>query len=340
MEIEIVPARIDHDRKKDFCNFQQWYGNQKYKRGFLPPQLWQQFLEEAPDSLAEFWLAYHHGKPVGRVGASCMQKNRGLGSIGFFECDLSIKPYKETVGALLHQATKWLKSKSCHKAVGPMNLSTWFPYRFRSDRQIVRRYIWEPIHPPEYLEEWLRYGFTVNASYKAFKTDELANFVGKTESAYHKCLDQGFHFRDFDKDYFLQRDVPIIYEMSMECFKDNHLFEPISLPAFSSLYIPIADKIDHSLGQLCFAKDGTPAGFGFSFIDGDSFVLKTLATMPHCRGNGISNALAHLAGSAAYKQGMRSYITAIIHAGAQSESYGKKGEIIWEHNYDLLEISL
>ncbi|MFK7823303.1 MAG: GNAT family N-acetyltransferase [Oligoflexales bacterium] len=340
MNIEIIPAKIDQLRVEDFCKFQQTHGNREYDKGFLPTKVWQQFLEQAPESLAEFWLAYYEDKPVGRIGASLMPSYQGLGSIGFFECDLTLSSYREIIFALLQKAIDWLKARSCYKAVGPMNMNTWFPYRFRSDEDIVKRYIWEPVHPPEYLEEWISFGFSVNARYKAFNTDQLAGFIRKTKPSYNSCIEKGFHFRDFDQDCFLERDVPILYEMSMECFKDNYLFEPISLDSFRSLYVPIADKIDHSLGQLCFAKDGSPAGFGFSFIDGDSFVLKTLATMPQQRGHGISNALAYLAGTTAYDRGFNNYITAIIHAGAQSESYGKKGNIIWEHNYDLLEISI
>ena len=338
MDIKIVAAKLDQTYMDEFCSFQQKYSDKKFSKGFLPPQVWRQFLVQTPEPMANFWLAYLGDRPAGRIGASLMPSHKGLGSIGFFELDTSHKRYGDIAQSLLKQATSWLKSRSCHKAVGPMNLNTWFPYRFRSDEEVKRRYSWEPIHPQSYLDEWLGYGFSVNARYKAFNTGELGKFVATTQGAYEHCLSEGYHFRDFDAEYFFDRDIPILYEMSMECFKDNHLFEPISLEAFKSLYVPIADKMDHSLGQICFAKDGSPAGFGFSFIDDDAFVVKTLATMPQHRGHGISNALAYIAGTTAYERGMRSYITAIIHAGAQSESYGKKGELIWEHNYDLLEI--
>ena len=340
MDLNIVLARVDPAYRDDFCNFQQRYGNRLYMKGFLPPSVWEQFFELAPDSLAEFWLAYEGKRPVGRVGASLMPSYQGLGSVGFFELDLNYGPYGEVSKALLKQATNWLKKKSCSKVVGPMNLNTWFPYRFRSDQDITKRFSWEPVHPPEYLQECLHFGVVLDTKYKAFNTGQLSDFVEKTKTAYGHCLNQEYHFRNFDSECFLERDIPILYEMSMECFKGNYLFEPISLEAFRALYVPIVDKMDHTLGKICFAKDGSPAGFGFSFVDDGVFVIKTLATMPLHRGHGISNALAYLAGSAAYKRGLHSYITAIIHAGAQSESYGKKGTIIWEHNYDLLAFGL
>lgn len=340
MNVTLIPARTDETTIDEFCNFQQRHVSSQFAKGFLAPAVWLQFLGQLGENEAEFWLAYHDGKPIGRIGASILPSHPGWGAVGFFECDLSIEAYPQVVEALLKQAIHWLKQKSCCKALGPMNLNTWFPYRFRSDKHINRRFSWEPVHPYEYLEEWRKFGFTQNACYKAFNTGCLDVFVNKTRPAYLNCLSQHYHFREFDHEYFIERDIPILYEMSMECFKDNHLFEPISFEAFRSLYVPIADKLDHSLGQICFAQDGSPAGFGFSFVDDDAFVIKSLATMPQHRGHGISNALAHLAGAAAYHQGKREYITAIIHTGAQSESYGKKGKLLWEHHYDLLELDI
>jgi ribosomal protein S18 acetylase RimI-like enzyme len=135
----------------------------------------------------------------------------------------------------------------------------------------------------------------------------------------------------------METEVPILYRISMQGFRDNYLFEPIPFEAFRQLYVPIAKKLDFSLSRFAIDPQGQEMGFFFCYMEGDSLVFKSVTIDPAYRGRGVSNALTHLSSTDALKRGATGYISALMRAGAQSESYLKKGGFLWQHKYALFE---
>src|SRR5688572_14771754 len=77
--------------------------------------IWGRFLNLAPESQAEFWVAFDGESPIGRIGANLMHGYQEYGAIGFFEAK------DATVASLLLKAAEsWLKEKGVHYVVGPM----------------------------------------------------------------------------------------------------------------------------------------------------------------------------------------------------------------------------
>ena len=66
-----------------------------------------------------------------------------------------------------------------------------------------------------------------------------------------------------------------------------------------------------------------------------AIVVKTIAIKPNQRGKGLSNALMYLAISKGRELGAHYAISATVHSGIQSESYARKGEVLWFHEYAL-----
>ena len=74
---------------------------------------------------AEFWLAEHSGRVVGRVSAQVddlvqQHMGKGIGNWGMFEALDG-----ETAGALIKTAEDWLRTQGMTCAVGPISLSIW-----------------------------------------------------------------------------------------------------------------------------------------------------------------------------------------------------------------------
>jgi hypothetical protein len=161
-----------------------------------------------------------------------------------------------------------------------------------------------------------------------------------TREAHERALAQGYRFREFKADGFLESEVPRLHAISMEAFKDNLLFEPIPLEIFRSLYLPMAKQLVPSL--TCFALDpaGREVGFFFCFPDGEYLVMKSVGVLPEARGRGLSNATLHQILSTGAARQLEKAITALVRSGARSESYAKKATALWKHEYALFEAPL
>ncbi len=76
-------------------------------------------------AVAEYFLAYREGRPVGRVTAQIDRnlnqfQDNDWGLFGFFECDND----SEAAFALLAAAEAWLQERGCDRMVGPMDFTT------------------------------------------------------------------------------------------------------------------------------------------------------------------------------------------------------------------------
>src|SRR6185295_3769897 len=125
----------------------------------------------------------------------------------------------------------WLKAKGVRQAVGPMNLNTWFPYRYRTDDHALS-FLWEPTNPPEYPRYFQSAGYTVCEQYHTQGSAGLAAYAAKTRPVYTQAVAEGFQFRPFDGPNFMEREIPILFDLSVAGFNSNFMYEPISLQQF------------------------------------------------------------------------------------------------------------
>ena len=168
--------------------------------------------------------------------------------------------------------------------------------------------------------------------------DGVTGMMEGTRSHYEKAVSLGYTFRSFDNAHLLDREVPILYDISMESFRDNFLFEPIPFEMFRALYVPAANKVDMSLSHFVCDPNGKEVGFFFGFpsTQGEkSLVIKTIALLPETRGLGLSNALFHSVTREADSRGICRSIGALMKSGIQSESYTRKQKILWRNSYAL-----
>ncbi|MES2962351.1 MAG: hypothetical protein V4760_00580 [Bdellovibrionota bacterium] len=321
---------------EDFAKLPGDVRKDPYRTGLLPPDVWKGFVMMQTSFPREFWVAQSDdGRTIARIGASVSPVLSSEGAIGFFETNLADKEGKAAAKTLLSTAEAWLKSKGVTKANGPMNFNTWFPYRFRVGEP-EERFTWEPENPPEYVAIWEAAGYSVLENYHSQGHEGLGAFASRLEPSYEKANDAGFVFRPFESARVLEKEVPILYDISMEGFRENFMFEPIPYQAFQALYVPIAGKLDLGLSYVASHPDHGNVGFFFAFQDKDYVVFKTVAVKYVARGKGVSNAMMYLGARKAQDRGLSKLITAMVKSGAQSESYGKKATTLWENKYVLL----
>jgi hypothetical protein len=322
----------------DFDRVAQELRKDPYRVGLLPLGMGAAFVTQPTPFAKEFWIVRDSGgKALGRIGASVSAIDKSTGAIGFFEVAVD---HPQVAKQLLQAAEAWLKSKGVLVAHGPVNFNTWFSYRFRTGQQDDLRFSWEPVNPSEYVTFWMQNGYTELEVYKSQGHDGLKQFAEVTRPAYEKALKLGCTFRPFDSKKVMEVEVPVLYDISMDGFRDNFLFEPIPFEAFQALYVPVAGKLDLGLAHMAMDVRGQPVGFFFCYQDNEYLVYKSVAVKHAGRGMGVSNALAYLAAQEGLKRGLSRLITALVKSGAQSESYGKKAALLWEHGYGLYKKAL
>ncbi len=294
----------------------------------------------------EFWLAVSNdGSVLGQVGASLSLHHPGTGYVGFYSLR---DPLDETTASLLlDEACRFLKASGANRAVGPMHLNTWLPYRFALPSSGPGPFMWEPGNHPNDPVLWKKNGFTREMLYASQGHDGLGQLVSAMKPAWDKARALGFSFRNVDSERLLDQELPILHRLSMAGFSDNHLFEPLPANLFRELYVPLAGKNARqnlALAAFVLSPEGEEVGFSFSFIDPSHgkprVVLKTATILPEFRGRGLSNALFYETLGSLDLTLHTEFVAALVKQGAQSESYGKHCPMLWRHEYELLVRSL
>ncbi len=315
-----------------------------YRNALLPIQLERILVDLPSPAPRNSWLVEHGGRPIGRIAAN-ISSHPQTGYVGFFEVDTRQARAAAAARLLIDAACNFLQDRAV-RVFGPVNLNTWLPYRFRIDARDERCFAWEPVDPPEYVEHFLAAGFKRSADYHSTAFANLERFLEQTEPEYQAALAKGFRFRRLDWSRLHQGDGTALYNLTNAAFEGSFLFETAPQPLFD-LFLGTQGKPKNDCTHFAASPKGDDVGFFFAFTDLHSpstgaspetyVVLKTTGVTKEARGRGLSNALAHLAVKSALAMGAQYGIAALVRAGLQSESYAKKGDALWQHNYALFE---
>ncbi len=319
-----------------FCEIPYTLRRDPFRVGLLPPEAEALLLTLPLPNLREFWIATRQQRIVGRIGAS-LSADGTQGLVGFFEVDLE----DETAARqLLETAEAWLRCRGIRKVFGPVHINTWFPYRFRVEAHDEGAYSWEPVQPPEYPEQFQAFGFRVDQVYHSDELVDLEAIRKGFEPHYRRTLQAGYTYRPIDT-VELERELPVLYRLSLSGFSQNYLFEPISEPVFRALYVAQAAK-RKPLGChfVCHPTRGE-VGFTVGFVDeAEQFVLKTLVVLPEVQSQGLSMGLLFEAFGSGVRAGHPSAIAALVQAGNRSEASSRRTPIGWRHTYALFRKDL
>lgn len=188
--------------------------------------------------------------------------------------------------------------------------------------------------------------FERSADYHSTAFGNLEQFLDRTEADYQAALANGFRFRKFDWSRLLAGEAAALYRLTNQAFEDSFLFETAPQPLFD-LFIGTLGKPVLDCTHFAVSPQGVDVGFFYAFTDRHSpspaadpetyIVLKSTGVTKEARGQGLSNALAHLSVKSGLAKGAQYCIAALVRSGLLSESYARKGDLFWQHNYTLFE---
>lgn len=257
------------------------------------------------------------------------------GYIGWYECTHNEVAHQ----ALLNEAFVWLKTHGCQVVTGPLNGTTWNPYRFNMTADFPI-FPGEPYQPNYYPEFWLRSGFEPSLTYVTEIPPK--SVVHPMDEATLTTILSGNQFRHLKiTPEISDRYAAKLHAFYHLCFASNPLFQPISEAAYKT----ISDKTtaivspDHSF--LILDHRDEIAGIFLSFVDyyhqhysnlpdapadykKNRLVIKTLAVHPDYRNKQLGTLMINYIHNMAYKSGYEEVIHALMYVDNISAKKGKE----------------
>jgi GNAT superfamily N-acetyltransferase len=232
--------------------------------------------------------------------------------------------------ALLYTACERLADEGCTLAVGPMDGSTWRRYRFVTDRCHFPPFFLDVDNPDEWPLHFAECGFATLARYASSLIPDTAR--AGTVARHGPAIGvEGVTLRPID-DARPEDDLRRIYRLSLEAFRENFLYAPITEDEFLARYRPVLGLVRREL-VLCAERGGELVGFVFCVPDQsqaarrrvvDTVVLKTFAVHPQLRGRGMGTALVAESCRAARSLGYTKMIIAFMHEDNPSMRISEK----------------
>lgn len=250
-------------------------------------------------------------------------EGKNVGTIGHFSAvDKSSAKY------LLDSCCEVLKRQGVNTVIGPMNGSTWRSYRFITERGSEPGFFLEPDNPDEYPGYFVEAGFYPIEQYESAVCYDLSVKDERLAKAEERIKEEGIGIRKLDIEKF-EDELNIIYQISLEGFKDNVLYTPMGKEDFIKQYLPLRDIIIPDLVLIAEDKDKTPIGFMFALPDInqlkrgqkiDTVILKTIAVLPERRSVGIGSLLLGRVVETASKMNYKKAVFALIHRANNSRN--------------------
>lgn len=259
----------------------------------------------------------------GEIVASCalwwsrtpLFENRRIGYIGRYAC-----VDERAAHALLSQARRVLASAGCTMAIGPVDGSTWYRYRFATAGVDRPSFFLEPSNPSEYPRDFVDAGFVPLARYVSAEETQLECCDPRAGRAARRLADLGVRIRPFDIARF-EEELDAVYDVACASFANALLFSSISRQDFGALYEPLRPYLDADFIRVA-EHEGRFVGFAFGIPDMsalergesiDAIVGKTQAVLPDMRYAGLGAVMLDDVRRTAHRRGMRRIIHALIH---------------------------
>jgi ribosomal protein S18 acetylase RimI-like enzyme len=335
----------------DFANFGQKIRKDKTQIGVLPPERVLLLVQWGLKHQSEFWIIFdENSNIVMRIGAHHSFHRKNEGAIGFFEADLDHKKVSEAFNLAITAAEEWLKKNNVSKVQAPLDINTWFNYRFSKPSKDKYRFKFEPTTPAEYEELFRQKGYVDHSYYHsvAFPYIKILFFIigmRGFKKTHDHLLAQGFSHRPMNFEKFETDELPFIYDLVHQEFSETVLFEPIEFDVFKMLYASALTSYDFSPSCILLDSNKKPAGFLFAFYEQNHLVIKSIAIKKEYQGLKLASGMIYQAVKKSQEiPGMKACISALVRSGIKSEkienSRTKNVGLAWKHEYVLLEKEL
>ncbi len=263
-----------------------------------------------------------------------------VGMLGLYEAIEGTN--QDLITQMIDAACEFLSEAGCRVAIGPMNGSTWFDYRF-SVPGGGRPFFLDAYNPDGYLGHWLHVGFAPMEHYQTYAIERDRFGFSRVEKFSRRMSDRGVTLGPVDSEN-LTDVLPDIHELCLKAFTDNPLFTPIDFDEFQELYRPVGNLVDPRWALI--ARDGNERLLAFAFAFPDLFdtrrrslVIKTVAVRRGGSATGLGAWMTELLHQRAHEQGMDRIYHALMHEHNASTKIHSKSSRVYKQ-YVLLGRSL
>jgi hypothetical protein len=221
-----------------------------------------------------------------------------------------------------------------------MNGNTWFSYRLRVDQHPLQ-FDWEPLAQPRLKELLESTGFAPAAHYHSTASRGLKALQMQLHPDWLRVTDRGYTVRRISAQDLQGETLRDLHRLSQIGFAANPWFVPIPFEAFVRSYLQGKSSKENFLFGA-YDQAGRLIAYVLDFLepahDGQAktLVLKTAATDPEFRRQGLCNAINYAIIQELPAAVSDDYYTALVYQGLASESFARHGATIWEHEYVLL----
>lgn len=165
---------------------------------------------------------------------------------------------------------RWAKSKGAEVVYGPINFTTYGMYRLRVDSFDTPQFIGEPFNPSYYPELIASLGYSCSQKYATSNMSNLRSFEKDHKEVVEKLepeLRKSFNIYKVTSDYWME-NIEKLHELSLEIFKNNFAYMPISLDDFEKVCgDSFARKICAYSSVVAETSEGKIAGMMLNFPD-------------------------------------------------------------------------
>lgn len=349
--ITTLADSADETFLKNFISMPKLVRALEYQQGLATEEQSQRLILWGLNHGSRFWLIQNEENEILlRLSARIYPQQKTTGTIGFFEMKNQHPQATQALHFGMQEVESWLRSQGVTEIVAPIDLNTWFNYRFSAEgKHFFPRLNWEPTTPLTYLESFKCLGFKDYAYFHTvfFPHIRLGSFclgTGPMKKSFKRIQHSGFSLRPFDRENFMTKEIPLFHQISHEAFSDSLMFEPIDLNTFSALYASAIKSYDFTPSSVLLSPQGETAGFIFAFYDGDYLIIKSIAILKKFQGLGLSSGMIYHAVKQALASNKKGTISALVRTGLASEKIEKNVKktmwFSWSHYYSLLKKDL
>lgn len=226
----------------------------------------QQLIEDNPFGAQIKVFQNSSSRLVGIIHKNFNVNDEKTAMFGFFEALDNDQDVKEC----FDQFEVWCCEKGINNVIGPINFSTFLPYRIRLNDFDRRPFSGEPYNKSYYSELLKKCGYEITQSYTSYKDkgfpDSFRLHIDEKKKAEEFLTLKGFSLHQVTEEMF-KKHLQEFFFFVDATFKMNAYYHKIPDELFFSLYKGVAKKLDPNASLMVLDPDGKLAGFSWLFPD-------------------------------------------------------------------------
>ncbi len=217
---------------------------------------------------------------------------------------------------VLAHATQRLAQAGASLVIGPIDGSTWEPYRCVVESDGSPPFALEPAHPGHWLAAFAQAGFVPWAHYRSALCDDMARAMRCFDSLAARVAERSrVRLRAIEPARWPQ-ELPGLHRMATQAFAHSRLISALDADRFAQRYGALSGLVAPGLSWMA-EVDGEATGFvialpGTGPVWGDSLIVKTLCALRRGPSTAVALLLMRRVFESALSRGLRRAVFALM----------------------------